>query len=760
MDAFKLLSRSTKLKAPVRKKADYDIPSKGGKSNPQIYGIDSTLSNVKDTSSNEGKSRKRKRRQDSPNVSDSLQEVNYFGSGATREGLQLEDHRNAVKKEPEKHNEHIGTENSGKARPTTGSTSMPQDECRRILKLHKIKVVRLESANDYGSPDSTVKSKKNTSHKKGSGSAAHSSKTPVFPQPLMSFAEMETRFGVDRRLAANLAKQAYSTPTEVQLAGIPLLLPDRDDQNSESNGAAGVSSGRQNIDLLTVAPTGSGKTLAFLIPLIQSLLTKRQSSSSRQGLEAVILAPTKELASQIRNEAKKLTLRTGLRVALMRKGLGIANSDNTASQYSGNGAKNDTVEAEDDNRESSSYDEDNKAQIRTNSARTNILVATPMALLNAIRSPDKSSALPSVQYLVLDEADVLLDPLFREQTLSIWTACTNPALRVSLWSATMGSSIEELARSILIERRNSLSKSTGKAISQAPLLRLVIGLKDSAIPTISHKLVYAATEQGKLMALRQLMHPSAPAGDSAPALRPPFLVFTQSIPRAIALHSELLYDIPPEAGSSARIAVLHSDLSETARDRVMTRFRAGEIWVLITTDLLSRGVDFRGVNGVVNYDVPNSGAAYVHRAGRTGRAGREGGVAVTLYTKEDIPYVKNVANVIAASERLKEEKKKKKSNNNNNNHNNGDGDGKIFGDKYGNGTGGVSEWLLDALPTPTKREKKLLKRRGVEARRSATANMRISTKSGFERRLEHNKKGAALHRQRGLSLSANKQDST
>jgi ATP-dependent RNA helicase DDX52/ROK1 len=146
----------------------------------------------------------------------------------------------------------------------------------------------------------------------------------------------------------------------------------------------------------------------------------------------------------------------------------------------------------------------------------------------------------------------------------------------------------------------------------------------------------------------------------------------------------------------------------------MRKFRAGEIWVLITTDVLARGVDFAGVNGVLNYDVPGSSAAYVHRAGRTGRAGREGGIAVTFYTKEDIPFVKTVANVIAESEKQA---------------------GKT-GDEAG-----VQKWLLDALPNVGKEDRKKLKERGVESRRSGNKAM-ITSKSGYERRKEHNRKGA------------------
>ena len=729
MDAFKLLCKSTNLRKPNQKKTDTNVPSSGKNNNPQIFGKDSLSSDEIDVSAGVVSNRKRKRKHASPMQEDTLHDINFFDGINANGSSKMEHFQDRDKHKSEEHFGHNETDTIAKV----NISRMSEEERRKILKSHKIKVVKLENADHEDRHMRQRNRKKITVNH--AEPVTHTSKIPIFPQPLMSFAEMEPRFGIDKRLESNLAKQAYSIPTEVQLAGIPLLLPEKHIDISKANEALNFPLGLDSIDLLTVAPTGSGKTLAFLIPLIQSLLRDRKSVSHMQGARAVILAPTKELASQIRNEAKKLIARTELRATMMRKGLNVMHQTDVAEVKASQAEKEKLSNVKVDTETLSSDDENMKDQLRgENSTKADILVATPMALLNAIRTPDTgSSALSSIKYLILDEADILLDPLFRDQTLSIWMACTNQALRVSLWSATMGSSIEELAISILNRRLDELNKLNGNTIIRAPLLRLVIGLKDSAVPTITHKLVYAATEQGKLMALRQLLHPTAPTGNADSTLRPPFLVFTQSIPRAIALHSELIYDIPAEAGGSIRIAVLHSDLSETARDRTMTRFRAGEIWVLITTDLLSRGVDFRGVNGVVNYDVPNSGAAYVHRAGRTGRAGREGGIAVTLYTKEDIPYVKNVANVIAASEKLKK------------------GGGTSNGSVGSNGSKGrkkaasdVSEWLLDALPTPTKREKKLLKKRGVEARRSATTSTRISTKSGFERKLENNRKGPSL----------------
>jgi ATP-dependent RNA helicase DDX52/ROK1 len=310
----------------------------------------------------------------------------------------------------------------------------------------------------------------------------------------------------------------------------------------------------------------------------------------------------------------------------------------------------------------------------------------------------------------LDEADVLLDPLFRDQVESLWSACTSPDLRITLWSATMGASIEDFA----VEQFGKLGHR-----GRVPIIRLVVGLKDTALPTLTHTMTYTGTEAGKLLALRQLLHPTAPDTDSEgrKSLRPPFLVFTQTIERAKALQAELRYDIPPEAGGSARMAALHSEMSEKAREKVMAEFRKGEIWVIITTDLLARGVDFRGLNGVVNYDVPTSAAAYVHRVGRTGRAGREGGVAVTFYTKDDIPYVKPIANVITASEKLRA------------------AEGRAV-----EGQQDLQQWMLEALPTPTKREKKELKKQGVEARRKGAKSAMITTKNGYERKQNSKKR--------------------
>jgi len=741
MNVFKLLSRSSKA-APSS--SAQKLPSSGAVANPQLFGHDDPAQ-PSDTSNT---SRKRKRGQNgrdaSPSANDLPADLDFFGGGASKEpdvnGSTLSKKQRKKQKQQEKKEEEARLQNE-----TEEIEEEPYDvdECKRILRSHKLKVSVLEDfAPQVEEPVKEKKSKKRKKEKEAKEKKKDAKKS-LYPQPLTSFAQLRTRYVISRRLAENIAEQGYKLPTEVQLGALPLLLSKkgREGSSGATQDAEGLSGAQYNgdIDLLTVAPTGSGKTIAFLIPIIDSLLAEGKIQDTKEGPRAVILAPTRELAAQIVNEARKLAKGTAVKATLMRKGMRVVEEPEEETQGDAEKAEvsdNDEDESESEDEEATAPKK-KQAGRRAELVKAAILVATPLALLNALKRKDGTVAgIPSVSQLVLDEADVLLDPLFREQTLAIWNACTNPKLRIGLWSATMGSNIDSLTTSTLNDRWTALSNSPTSSRSdqpttlpaRPPLLRLVVGLKDSAIPNISHQLTYAATEQGKLLGLRQLLHPTSVfTSTSTPILRPPFLVFTQTIPRAIALHSELLYDIPPEAGGSSRIAVLHADLSSSARDSIMTRFRKGEIWVLITTDLLSRGVDFRGLNGVVNYDVPSSAAGYVHRVGRTGRAGREGGVAVTFYTQDDIPFVKLIANVIRASEKMR---------------------------GVGEGEGSVKQWLLDALPTPSKRERQMLKRRGVEARRSVKAGGkdgrdgkgvkvdRISSKSGYDRKIENKRKGA------------------
>jgi ATP-dependent RNA helicase DDX52/ROK1 len=156
--------------------------------------------------------------------------------------------------------------------------------------------------------------------------------------------------------------------------------------------------------------------------------------------------------------------------------------------------------------------------------------------------------------------------------------------------------------------------------------------RNAATETIQQKLLFVGQEQGKLIAMRQLIQKG---------LKPPVLIFVQSIERAKELFHELVYD-------GIHVDVIHSERTKQQRDNIIHQFRLGNIWVLITTELMARGIDFKGVQLVINYDFPQTVQSYIHRIGRTGRSGRAG-EAVTFFTKADAPYLKSVVNVMKDS---------------------------------------------------------------------------------------------------------------
>ncbi|XP_050209342.1 DEAD-box ATP-dependent RNA helicase 57 [Mercurialis annua] len=245
--------------------------------------------------------------------------------------------------------------------------------------------------------------------------------------------------------------------------------------------------------------------------------------------------------------------------------------------------------------------------------RCDILISTPRRLQIAIRK--KKVDLSRVEYLVLDESDKLFELGLLKQIDSVVKACSNPSVVRSLFSATLPDFVEELARTIMHDA-----------------VRVIIGRKNAASETIKQKLVFTGSEEGKLIALHQSFSES---------LNPPVLIFVQNKERANELFEELKFD-------SIRAGVIHSDLTQSQRENAVDDFRAGKTWVLIATDVVARGMDFKGVNCVINYDFPDSAAAYIHRIGRSGRAGRTG-EAITFYTENDVPVLRNIANVITGS---------------------------------------------------------------------------------------------------------------
>ncbi|GBL48061.1 hypothetical protein CJI97_003822 [Candidozyma auris] len=340
----------------------------------------------------------------------------------------------------------------------------------------------------------------------------------------------------------------------------------------------GIPAALNDRDLIGCAPTGSGKTLAFLIPMIQTLLqTAPQKNKKIRGL---IIAPTNELASQIFQQLQVLTKGyKNLPSAILSRQMATRLQDGIVS-----------------------------------STKYAIIVSTPLRLLDIVKNGHAD--LTTVEQLVIDEADRLFDKGFVEQTDALLANMTNPKLRKSIFSATIPSGVEELANSIMRDP-----------------VRIIVGHKEAASSNIDQKLVFTGSEDGKLVAIREMLQKGE--------FKPPVIIFLQSITRAKALFHELLYD-------KLNVDVIHAERTPKQRDEVIKRFKNGDIWVLITTDVLARGVDFRGVNLVINYDVPQTAQAYVHRIGRTGR-GTNKGKAVTFFTKEDTQAVKPIVNVMKQS---------------------------------------------------------------------------------------------------------------
>lgn len=334
-------------------------------------------------------------------------------------------------------------------------------------------------------------------------------------------------------------------------------------------------------DILACAPTGSGKTLAFLIPIIQQIINDKDT----EGLKGLIISPTKELANQIFIECIKLShkifldKKRPLQVALLSKSLSGKLKNKVISDKK--------------------YD---------------IIISTPLRLIDVVKQ--EALDLSNVRHLVFDEADKLFDKTFVAQTDDILSSCTDPSLRKAMFSATIPSGVEDIANTIMMDP-----------------VRVIIGHKEAANSDIEQKLVYCGNEEGKLIAIRQLVQEGE--------FKPPVIIFLESITRAKALYHELMYD-------RMNVDVIHAERTATQRDKIIERFKSGELWCLICTDVLARGIDFKGVNLVINYDVPRTAQAYVHRIGRTGRGGRSG-KAVTFYTKQDSVAIKPVINVMKQS---------------------------------------------------------------------------------------------------------------
>ncbi|XP_037324133.2 probable ATP-dependent RNA helicase DDX52 [Pungitius pungitius] len=244
-----------------------------------------------------------------------------------------------------------------------------------------------------------------------------------------------------------------------------------------------------------------------------------------------------------------------------------------------------------------------------------ILVSTPNRLVFLLKQDPPALDLSSVEWLIVDESDKLFEggkSGFREQLAAVFLACSGSMVRRAFFSATCSPDVEQWCR-----------------LNLDNLVSVNIGHRNAAVATVEQELLFVGTENGKLLAMREIIQKG---------FLPPMLVFVQSIDRARELFHELVYE-------GINVDVIHAERTQQQRDNVVHSFRSGKIWVLICTALLARGIDFKGVNLVLNYDFPTSAVEYIHRIGRTGRAGHQG-KATTFFTEDDKPLLRSIAKVI------------------------------------------------------------------------------------------------------------------
>ncbi|KAH8662935.1 P-loop containing nucleoside triphosphate hydrolase protein [Tricladium varicosporioides] len=330
----------------------------------------------------------------------------------------------------------------------------------------------------------------------------------------------------------------YKAPTPIQAESIPLALQGR--------------------DLIGLAETGSGKTAAFALPILQALLDKPQP------LFGLILAPTRELAYQISQAFEALGSLISVRCAVIVGGMDMV------------------------------------PQAIALGKKPHIVVATPGRLLDHLENT-KGFSLRSLKYLVMDEADRLLDLDFGpilDKILKVLPRERN----TYLFSATMSSKVESLQRASLKDPLR-VSISSNKYQTVSTLLQSYIFIPHP------HKDVYL------VFLLNEF------AGQSA-------IIFTRTVNEtqrlAILLRTLGFGAIP-----------LHGQLSQSARLGALNKFRAGSREILVATDVAARGLDIPSVDVVLNYDLPPDSKTYIHRVGRTARAGKSGH-AISIVTQYDV----------------------------------------------------------------------------------------------------------------------------
>jgi ATP-dependent RNA helicase RhlE len=326
-------------------------------------------------------------------------------------------------------------------------------------------------------------------------------------------------------------------------------------------------------DLIACAQTGTGKTAAFVLPLLHRLSsTPRPDARSGASIRALILTPTRELASQIAERVSAYGRHLVVRHAVIYGGV---------SQH--------------------------RQEIALR-ATPDLIIATPGRLLDLIAQ--KLVRLEAVTHFVLDEADRMLDMGFVRDVRRI-VAMLPSARQTLFFSATMPPAVETLARTLLVNPVH---------VAIAPLV--------TTASTVDQSVVFVAKADKRAL-LEDVLQDAA--------IRR-VLVFTRTKHGANRLSEQL-----DRAGIGA--AAFHGNKTQGARERALEGFRQGATRVLVATDVAARGIDVDGISLVVNFDLPNVAESYVHRIGRTGRAGATGR-AISFCDREERPLLSDIERLI------------------------------------------------------------------------------------------------------------------
>ena len=359
---------------------------------------------------------------------------------------------------------------------------------------------------------------------------------------------------LDAKLLRAVTESGYTAMTPIQAKAIPLVLAGR--------------------DVMGAAQTGTGKTAAFSLPLLQKMMKHETTSMSpaRHPVRALVLTPTRELADQVANNVKTYAKHTQLRATVVFGGI------------------------------------DMKPQTLELKRGVEVLIATPGRLLDHIEA--KNCVLNQVEYVVLDEADRMLDIGFLPDLQRILSYLPKQR-QTLLFSATFSPEIRKLAQSYL----------------QDPITVEVA--RPNATAANVEQRFYSVDEDDKRAVVRQLIKTRALSQA---------LVFVNSKLGAARLARSFERE-------GLKTAALHGDKSQDERLKSLDAFKRGEVDVLVATDVAARGLDIADLPAVFNFDVPYNPEDYVHRIGRTGRAGASG-LAVTLVDRDDVRLVGDIERLI------------------------------------------------------------------------------------------------------------------